>query len=134
VKRHIAVLVAFFAATPIFAHHSVKKEFDSTRAMSITGIVARVEWTNPHVWIHMNVKGANGMTVPWEVEIAAPGALKRAGFEKDLLDFTSPITIEVWPAFQDPSNRRVGNGRLLTLSDGRTFDVADKWPDAIPIK
>jgi hypothetical protein len=130
-KRHIAVLIAILAATPLLAHHSVSKEFDSARAMPITGMITRVEWTNPHVWIYLNVKDSDGKTVPWRVEIAAPGALTRAGFEKKLLDLTSPVTIEIWPA-RDGSLHAAG--RLLTLLDGRAFDVADKWPDAIPLK
>jgi hypothetical protein len=128
-KRQIAILVAVFASAPIFAHHSVSSEFDSARPTTITGMITRVEWINPHAWIYMDVKNAEGQTVPWRVEIAAPGALTRAGFEKTLLDFTTPITIEVWPAFHDAWVARHGNGRLLTLTDGRTFDVSDKWPD-----
>ena len=130
-KRQFAVLLAVFAATPIFAHHSLKSEFDSARTIPITGIISRVEWINPHVWIYLNVKDANGKIVLWRVEIAAPGALTRAGFEKSVPDFTTPTTIDVWPA-RDGSLHAAG--RLLTLSDGRTFDVADKWPDAIPVK
>ena len=129
-KRHIAILLSVLAATPMLAHHSVKSEFDSTKAMPISGIITRVEWTNPHAWIYMDVKDAAGQTVAWRVELAAPGALTRAGFDKSLIALKSPITIEVWPAIQDPSVGRAGNGRLLTLSDGRTFDVSDKWPDA----
>ena len=128
-KRHIAVLIAARVATPAMAHHSVAKQFDSARAMSITGTITRVEWINPHVWIYLNVN-----SVAWRIEIAAPGALTRAGFEKNILDFTSPVTIEVWPAFQDPQIGRAGNGRLLTLPDGRAFDVADRWPVATPAK
>jgi len=134
VKLHTAVWIAMLAATPALAHHSVSSEFDSTRAMPITGVITRIQWTNPHVWIYLNVKNADGKAVPWRVEIAAPGALTRAGFEKSLLDLTNPVTIEVWPAFRDPQNGRAGNGRLLTLPDGRTFDVADKWPDIKPVK
>jgi len=122
------------AALPLAAHHSVASEFDSLHAMPITGMIKRVDWTNPHVWIYVNVKDAAGNTVPWRVELAAPGALTRAGFEKNLLDLTSPVTIEVWPAFHDPQTGRAGNGRLLTLRDGRAFDVSDKWPDAIPVR
>lgn len=129
-KRQIAILVAVLAATPLFAHHSVKSQFDSSRSVSITGMITRVEWINPHVWIYMNVKDTDGKTVQWRVQIAAVGALTRAGFEKSFLDFTSPITIEIWPEFHESPVARHGNGRLLTLADGRTFDVSDKWPDA----
>jgi hypothetical protein len=83
------------------------------------------------VWIYLNVKDADGKTVLWRVEIAAPGALTRAGFEKKLVDLTSPVTIEIWPT-RDGSLHAAG--RLLNLLDGRAFDVADKWPDAIPLK
>jgi len=130
-KRHIAVLIAILAAAPLLAHHSVSKEFDSARAMPITGTITRIEWTNPHVWIYLNVKDADGKIVLWRVELAAPGALARAGFEKSVLDFTTPVKIDVWPA-RDGSIHAAG--RLLTLLDGRAFDVADKWPDVIPLK
>jgi hypothetical protein len=131
VKRHIVALIAILAAAPLLAHHSVSKEFDSARAMPITGIITRVDWINPHVWIYMNVKDADGKIVPWRVEIAAPGALTRAGFEKSVLDFTTPVKIDVWPAHDGSFHAA---GRLLTLQDGRAFDVSDKWPDAIPVK
>jgi len=129
-----AALVAFFAATPLLAHHSVSSQFDSTKTTTITGVITRIDWGNPHVWIFINVKGADGTIVPWRVEIAATGALMRAGFDRSLLDLTSIFTIEVWPAFKDPRDGRAGNGRLLTLPDGRTFDVSDKWPDPKQVK
>jgi len=128
-----AALVVFIAA-PLLGHHSVSSEFDSTKATTITGVITQIRWNNPHVWIYMNVKGADGKTVPWRVEIAATGALTRAGFDRGLLDLTSTFTIEVWPAFKDPRDGRAGNGRLLTLPDGRTFDVSDKWPDPKQVK
>ena len=126
-KRYLAVLIAVLAATPLLGHHSLSKEFDSARAMRITGLITRVEWINPHVWIYLDVKDANGKIVPWRVQLAAIGALTRAGFDKKLLDFTSPVTIEGWPAHDGSFHAA---GRLLTLPDGRAFDVADKWPDA----
>jgi hypothetical protein len=69
------------AATSFAAHHSVASEFDSFHTMPITGMITRVDWTNPHVWMRMNVKDADGKIVPWRVEIARLGALTRAGFE-----------------------------------------------------
>jgi hypothetical protein len=122
------------SAVPLLAHHSVASQFDSAKAMTITGMITRVEWTNPHAWIYMNVKDVDGKIVSWRVQLGSIGALARASFDKNLLNFTVPVTIEVWPAFQDPRDGRAGNGRLLTLADGRAYDVADKWPDAIPVK
>ena len=102
-------------------------EFDASKPKQLKGWVTKIDWTNPHVWIYMNVKDANGKTLTWCVEIAAPGALTRAGFDKKLLDFTSPVTVEGWPAHDGSFHAA---GRLVTLPDGRAFDVADKWPDA----
>ena len=133
-KFSIMLWIAVLLSTPLLAHHSVSSQFDSTRPATITGVITRIDWTNPHVWIYMNVKGTDGKTVPWRVQIAATGALMRAGFDRGLLDLTSTFTIEVWPAFKDPGDGRAGNGRLLTLQDGRTFDVSDKWPDPKLVK
>jgi Family of unknown function (DUF6152) len=129
-KRQIAVLVAVLAATPLLAHHSIASEFDSARAMPITGTITRIEWTNPHVWIHLNVKDANGKIVSWGIQIGAPGALTRAGLDKSILDLTTLVMFEVWPAHDGSFHAA---GRLLALSDGRKFDVADKWPGMIPV-
>src|SRR3954467_5543485 len=99
----LAVFLLIYAAvTPLAAHHSVASQFDSAKAMRINGTITRVEWTNPHVWIYLNVKNVDGKTVAWRVELAAIGALTRAGLDKSFLGLSTPVTVEIWPAFQDP--------------------------------
>ena len=124
-----AVLI-FVSVVPLLTHHSVRNEFDSTKATTIAGVITKVEWTNPHVWIYMNAKDASGRISTWGVEMAAPAALAKSGFEKGFFDLTHSFSIEIWLA-RNGANK--GNGRTLTLPDGRTFDISDKWPDGSPL-
>jgi len=134
-KPHNAVLLfallTFSFVVPTLGHHSVSREFDETKATTIQGVITKVEWTNPHVWITLDARTANGSSVTWRIEIAAPVALGRAGFEKSFIDLTKSYSMEVWPAFD---GSRHANGRTLTLSDGRVFDVSDKWPEGRTVK
>lgn len=116
--------------SPLLAHHSVRGSHDSGKVVTITGTIARVDWTNPHVSIMLSVTKANGDVVTERVEIAAPGRLTKTGLNSNLLKFGDLVTIDVWLSKNAP--RFVGgapNGRLLVLPDGRRFDVGDVWPD-----
>lgn len=121
----IALVLVGSVATPLLGHHSIAAEYDASKAMTIQGTITRVEWNNPHVWIYMNVTGSDGSIAAWRIEIAARGALDKAGFEKSFLDLTKSFSMLLWPAFDGTKH---ASGRTLTLSDGRTFDVSDKWP------
>jgi hypothetical protein len=124
----VSLLFFLFLMAPLLAHHSVAAQFDASKVTTVSGVVTKIEWSNPHVWIYMDVKTGN-QTVPWRVQIAAVNALTNAGFSRDLLDFSAPITLQVWPAFTDAKDYKTGNGRELKLPDGRKFDVSDKWPE-----
>jgi hypothetical protein len=123
-----AVIFTTALAAPLFAHHSVSSQFDSTRTTTISGMVTKIDWANPHVWIYLTVNNGN-QTIPWRVQIAGPGALKQAGIDKGMIDLAKPITLEVWPAYSDEIGApRSGTGRTLTLQGGQKLDVSDKWP------
>jgi hypothetical protein len=129
VKWYCASLLVGILVEPLLGHHNVAANYDSSKAMTIQGIITRIEMTNPHAWIYMDVKDDNGSITSWRVQLAALGALKLAGFDKTLIDFTKSYSMVVWPAFDGSKH---ANGRTLTLSDGRTLDVSDKWPQ-IPV-
>jgi hypothetical protein len=75
----IAALGVAFAAVPLAAHHAFTAEFDSQQPVTLHGMVTKVEWTNPHAWINLDVKGEDGQVVAWRVEAGAPNALLRRG-------------------------------------------------------
>ena len=75
-----AGMLVLAAGVPLAAHHSFAAEFDGTKPVTLKGTVARMEWTNPHAWLHVDVKGGDGKVVSWMVEGGAPNALLRRGW------------------------------------------------------
>jgi hypothetical protein len=103
-------------APRLSAHHSFAAEFDAHRPVKFRGIVTKMEWINPHAWIHVDVKGPDGKIVSWMVEAGTPNTLFRRGFTKNSLAPGTEIFVEGYQA-KDGSNK--ANGRDVTLPDGR---------------
>jgi len=120
--RKLAVVFAgvgvLFVGAPLFAHHAFSAEFDATRPIKFQGTVTKVEWINPHTWVHVAVKGANGTSEEWMIEGGTPNTLFRRGITKDSLKAGAEIVVDGYQA-KDGSQR--ANGRNLTLPDGRTL-------------
>ena len=110
----LAGLIA--AAAPAMAHHAFAAEFDSKKPLNLRGTVTRMEWINPHAWIHMDVKNADGSNTEWMVEAGTPNTLFRRGFTKDSLKPGTEIVVDGYQS-KDGSNR--ANGRDVTFPDGR---------------
>jgi len=104
------------AAAPVVAHHAFAAEFDGSRPVTLKGTVTKMEWINPHAWLHMEVKGPDGKVVAWAIEGGAPNALLRRGWNKNSVPPGTPITVEGFRA-KDGSNR--ANGREATLANGQ---------------
>ena len=110
------VLGIMIAAVPVWAHHAFAAEFDAKKPIKLKGTITKMEWINPHTWIHIDVKQPNGKVERWMIEGGPPNALYRRGFTKDSLPLGIEIVVEGFRA-KDGSMR--GNGRDLTFPDGR---------------
>jgi Family of unknown function (DUF6152) len=104
------------SAASAAAHHAFAAEFDAKKPLRLQGTVARMEWINPHTWIHLDVKKPDGTVERWMIEGGPPNALYRRGFTKNSLPIGAQIVVEGFRA-KDGSMR--GNGRDITFADGR---------------
>ena len=134
-RTRVAVLIGIagllMAAAPVWAHHAFAAEFDAQKPVKLKGTVAKVELINPHSWIHMDVKDADGKVTRWMVEGGSPNALFRRGVTKDALPQGTEISVDGYQA-KDGSNR--ANGRDITFADGRKLFVGGSNPDEQPGK
>jgi len=129
-----AALVVSAAAVPVMAHHSFAAEFDAKKPVKLRGTVTKMEWINPHSWIHMDVKNPDGTVTKWMVEGGAPNALLRRGWNKNSLLPGTEILVEGFQA-KDGANR--ANGRDITFADGKKLFVGSSGtgaPDERPEK
>ena len=103
------------AALPAFAHHSFAAQYDSQQLMTLTGVITKVEWTNPHIYFYIDVKDQAGKVTNWGLEGYPPNTLKRTGFPRVILKLGESVTVTAYKA-KDGSN--TGAGREVTFVDG----------------
>lgn len=115
------LLTALLAAVPCsYAHHAFSAEFDANLPILVTGEVVKVEWINPHAWVHVRIERDDGATLVWELEAGTPNTLLRRGLTKTLLVPGTPVTVRGYQSKDrlcNPSCK--GSGRDITFPDGR---------------
>jgi hypothetical protein len=125
----LAIAGLLVAVLPLSAHHAFAAEFDSNKPVKLRGTVVKVEMVNPHSWIHVNVKNADGTTTEWMIEGGSPNALIRHGFTKAALPVGTEVIFEGFQA-KDGSPR--ANGRDITFPDGKKIFLGSSGPDGPP--
>ena len=130
--KRLRALVALAAAgcattATTLAHHSFSAEYDAKQPITLKGTVIKMEWINPHSWIHIDVKREDGKVERWMVEGGAPNALLRRGWNKQSLPEGTEIIVEGFQA-KDGSNR--ANGRDITFPDGKKLFVGSSGTGA----
>src|SRR5690242_3170753 len=86
--------IALSLAAPLFAHHSFAAEYDSSKKVTLKGVVAKLEWTNPHIWVYLDVKDDKGQPVRWQCEGGAPNSLSRNGWTRASLKEGDAVEID----------------------------------------
>jgi hypothetical protein len=115
------------AAGPLRAHHAFAAEFDEKKPLKLRGTVTKWQVTNPHSWIHIEVKGEDGKMVPWAIEGGSPNSLYRLGFTKDSIKPGTEVLVDGFQA-KDGSNKAVGKD--ITLPDGKRLFLGGSAPGA----
>jgi hypothetical protein len=123
VSMTILGLVA--AAAPLAAHHAFAAEFDVNQPVKVKGTITKVEWVNPHAWLYVDVKDADGKTVNWHFELGPPNALFRLGWKKDSIPTGTEVTIS---GFRAKGQENVANGRSVIMPDGRELFSGGSGP------
>ena len=121
----LAVLLVH--AVPAVAHHAFAAEFDANKQVLLKGTIAKMDWINPHAWLHVDVKEADGSTTRWMIELGPPNSLIKRGWTKQSV----PVGIEVEVVgYQSKDGAKRANGRDIKLPDGKQLFAGSSLGDA----
>jgi hypothetical protein len=127
-KSTVAGLVLLLAAAglPASAHHAFAAEFDAKKPVKLKGTVTKMEWINPHAWIHIDVKKDDGSVEEWMIEAGTPNTLLRRGFTRDSLKPGTQVLVD---GYQSKDGSLRANGRDITLPNGQTLFLGSSNPE-----
>src|SRR5579864_2608607 len=120
-----------FSVTPVSGHHAFAAEFDAKKGIKVSGTITKLEWSNPHAWLYVDVKDESGKVTNWSFELGSPNGLIREGWRRTSLKEGDQVTIEGFLA-KDGSN--TANAHSVTLPDGRRVFAGSQGPGERPAK
>jgi len=123
------ICAALLSAIPAWTHHAFAAEFDIKKPVKLQGTVTRMEWINPHAWIHIDVKGPDGKITSWMVEGGSPNILLRRGFSKQSLEEGTVVIVE---GYQAKNGENRANGSNITFTDGKRLFLGGSNPNEQP--
>ena len=119
-RKSVVLLIAAGALLALsaqgWAHHAFSAEFDANKPLKLRGNVTKMDWINPHAWLHIDVKGTDGSVASWAIELGPPNALIKRGWTKQSVPIGMEVIVD---GYQSKDGALRANGRDVTLADGR---------------
>ena len=117
----VTLTLVLLTGASTLAHHSFQAQFDINKPLTLKGTVTKVEWVNPHVYVHLAVKDDKGAVTNWEFETLGPGRMRAEGMSKQTFGIGKPVTLKGYAARDGSKN--LGFLRQVTFDDGHTIEV-----------
>ncbi|HTR37981.1 MAG TPA: DUF6152 family protein [Bryobacteraceae bacterium] len=119
-RLSLGVTCLLMAAMPVWPHHSFGAEYDVNKPVTLTGVVTKIEWTNPHCYFFLDVTDKDGAVTNWKFEGYPPNVLSRVGWRKDVtMKVGDTVTIFAWRA---RDNATLAHSRYITIKDGKKLE------------
>lgn len=120
----LAVVAVLAVTTAVSAHHSVAGQFDTSKTMTLKGVISKVDWINPHIYLHLDVKGDDGAVTTWALGTVPTAMARRAGLSRDSIGgkIGEVVTVELMPARD--GTKHLGWVTKITYADGHFYQLA----------